>query len=297
VWFHFPFKFYLCFGLLVINPMRYGLTFILTLALCFSGQAILMRAFGARTAKSESNFFSSLARIQNGVREPQARIYLLGSSMTGRFPDRGSGFEGIANLGCDGGSAVDTLRAIDRGILPRAKWIVIEGNTLLRAISPRPSEVARAMEAPWFKLGRQIRAFSAASRPSTLLYGQLLSHKTGRFPPPGEGLPISHHPLLRYEPVSLSPSEIQLVDECADIVTRLRAAGSRFLIVFLPPGAPPDSPNFRIPLALAVRAGIPFWDLTKELPQGAVRFTDGVHMDARSAAATVDSIRGVLGKP
>jgi hypothetical protein len=30
--------------------------------------------------------------------------------------------------------------------------------------------------------------------------------------------------------------------------------------------------------------------MTHELPPDAVRFTDGVHMDARSAAATVDAI-------
>lgn len=270
--------------------MPYFFSLLLTLAACFGVQALAFRAVGGRTAKSESNFFSSLARIQNGVREPQARIYLLGSSLTGRFPDRGSGFEEVANLGCDGGSAVDTLRAIDCGTLPKPEWLVIEGNTLYRATGSGQSEVARALDTPWFKFGRQFSSFSAAARPSMFLYGQLLARRTGQFAPPGESLPLTSVPLLPQARMELADEEDELVNECAAILVRLDKTGCRALVVFLPPGAPKESPNYRVSCELAARAGVEFWNLAEGLPEGAVRFTDGIHMDARSASATLGTI-------
>jgi hypothetical protein len=69
----------------------YATAFVLMLATCFGGQWYALRMSGGRTVKSEPNYFSSLARIQSGVRE-SPRIMLLGLSMTGRLADRaGSG--------------------------------------------------------------------------------------------------------------------------------------------------------------------------------------------------------------
>lgn len=99
--------------------MRYPLILAITLALCFAAQSLALHLSGGRTAKSESNFFSSIGRIQAGA-QGKPEVMVLGSSITGRLPDRTQGFHGWANMGCDGGSAVDALRAMDAGILPTA---------------------------------------------------------------------------------------------------------------------------------------------------------------------------------
>ena len=100
--------------------MRYALPFALTLALLFTVQTLALRAVGGRTAKSESNFFSSVGRIQAGT-TGKVDAMMLGSSITGRLPDKAQGYAGWANMGCDGGSAVVTLRAMDKGLLPAAE--------------------------------------------------------------------------------------------------------------------------------------------------------------------------------
>lgn len=272
--------------------MPYALTLTLTLAACFALQSLALRASGGRTVKSESNFFSSVARIQTGLRgEPET--LLLGSSITGRLPDRSGGFAGVANMGIDGGSAADTLRAIDRGIMACPPRMVVEGNTLYRAVGHPPGEVAVAMESGWFKIGRDIPNLGATARPSAFFYSWLMERKHGG-PAAGdrEGLPLATRPRVP------EPAEAPVLDEAADglvtelsgILERLKERGCRITLVFMPPGAAADSLNRRIPLAIACRAGVMWWDLNEELPEGSVRFTDGVHMSPSSASATMTTL-------
>jgi hypothetical protein len=51
----------------------------------------------------------------------------------------------------------------------------------------------------------------------------------------------------------------------------------------IPPGAEVDSVQMRIPKAVAAQSGIPWWDLTENLPPDSVTFSDGLHLDAASA--------------
>lgn len=273
--------------------MNYALSLVFVLAACFGAQSLALRAVGGRTTKSESNYFSSLGRIQAGaLGNPE--VMLLGSSITGRLPDRANGFDGFANMGCDGGSALDALRAMDRGILPNAPWIVIEANTLHLALAGRPSEVAAAMERPWFRAGMNFSGVSAYSRPSAFLYSRLLAGKIGGFGTEG-GLPdlgVSSLPA----PVTESPgtplaeAEENLVREMVAILGNLRSRGTRAVIVWLPPArGNPGVPDWLLELAL--RADVPFWDLGQEAQPGTVSLTDGVHMSAPSAARTVNTLR------
>ena len=91
--------------------MNYPSILVLSLAACFGLQSLALHLVGGRTAKSESNFFSSIARIQTGAAEPVAEVFLVGSSLTGRFPSRSAEFPDVANLGCDGENAAVVMRA------------------------------------------------------------------------------------------------------------------------------------------------------------------------------------------
>jgi hypothetical protein len=265
--------------------MRYSFILALTLAACFGIQSLALRAVGGKTNKSESNFFSSLARIQSGIRD-HPEIMLLGSSMTGRLPDRNQGFPGVANLGCDGSSAVDTLRAMDEGKLPMAPVLIIEGNTLYRAVSGTRTEIARAIDSPWFKVGSQVRNLSATARPAAFAYSNLMARKLGTANQDLQILKTKSSPEILNGPApALDEAEARLIHDLAAVIGRLQKRGSRFLITVIPPGGTSDSAYVRLPMALALEARVPYWNIHSELPQDFISYTDGLHMSPRSAAA------------
>lgn len=273
--------------------MRYTLTLTFTLGLCFAAQSLALHLSGGRTAKSESNFFSSIGRIQAGARG-KAEVMVLGSSITGRLPDRAQGFPGVANMGCDGGSAVDALRAMDAGILPTAPKLIIEANTLQLALDPRPTEVGMAMRRPWFQVGQRIPNLAAYARPAAFFYSKLLARRIGGFDS-GEGyadLGVTSRPARITNPVSATPTEREneRIDEISSILSRLRSKGSEAVLVWLPPARGDGSPPPPWILEMARRSGVPYWDLGQEALPGTVTLTDGVHMAAPSAARTMTSL-------
>lgn len=278
--------------------MNYSLTLTLALAACFGLQTLALHLVGGRTTKSESNFFSSIARIQTGAAEPLAEVFLAGSSLTGRFPSRTEEFPEVANMGCDGGSAAVVMRAIDKGILPLPPILVIEGNTLYREQGGGKSLVAEIMDSPWFGVGRKVTNLGATARPSAFAYSILLERKVGRADEGGK-LPLPEAAIAMIPPPGLEPlpeKAASVVAELAAITARFRERGCRMLIVQLPPGAAPEKMNTRMPYELSRVTGIPILDLSKDLPPGSVRYTDGIHMTPASAAAALRSILAALDK-
>ncbi len=256
-------------------------------------QSVALHAVGGRTAKSESNFFSSIGRIQAGAKgEPE--FMFLGSSITGRLPDRTQGFEGTANMGCDGGSAVDVLRAMDQGILPAAPHLIIEANTLQLALDSKPTEIASAMRAKWFQVGLQIPNLAAYSRPAAFLYSQLLELKIGSFQSDSrmKDLGATSHPRIPSpnRRLILSEHQTQLISEVGAILERLRKRGSDALIIWLPPRRSDGSPPPEWILELARISNVPYWDLGQEAATGTVTLTDGVHMAPPSASRAMVSM-------
>lgn len=277
--------------------MRYVLPFLITLALCFTAQSLALRAVGGRTAKSESNFFSSIGRIQAGtVGRPE--IMVLGSSITGRLPDRAQGFPGVANMGCDGGSAVDALRAMDQGILPIAPWIVIEANTLQLALKSEPTEISKAMRGQWFRAGMKFPCLSSYARPSAFFYSKLLAKRTGDTGTSDltADLGIASKPALPSVDAAakLTAEQQALAEEINGILHRLETKGSRFLFVWLPPARSDGSPPPPWILETARRSRALWWDAGQEAAPGTVTLTDGVHMAAPSAARTTVSLLNAL---
>ncbi|MEO7098026.1 MAG: hypothetical protein ABI162_01600 [Luteolibacter sp.] len=265
----------------------------LTLAACFGLQSIALRAVGGRTEKSESNFFSSIGRIQAGA-QGHVDVMVLGSSITGRLPDRAQGVPGVANMGCDGGSAVDALRAMDVGILPTAPCIILEANTLQLALDEKPTEIGRAMKRPWFKVGLKTSGLSAYARPSAFFYSKLLARRTGGFGSiePGADLEVSSRPeaVTNNTSVALTARQDELIGEISAILGRLRTKGCRTMIVWLPPARRDGSAPPPWILEMAHQSQIPYWDLGQEAAPGTVTLTDGVHMAAPSAARTMVSL-------
>jgi hypothetical protein len=276
--------------------LSYLIPFVLALAACFGIQAVALRAVGGRTSKSESNYFSSLGRIQAGT-VGKADVMLLGSSITGRLPDRSQGFGGFANMGCDGGSAVDALRAMDRGFLPTSPVLVIEANTLHLALQSKPSEVGAAMERPWFQAGMRVPAISAYARPSAFFYSVLLARKIGGFgdPTANEDLQVESLPThLAAHAVELATDERTLIEELVPLLRRLQQKGCRTVFVWLPPGRQRGSPVAPWIETLLAESGSEWWDLGTEANRESVVLTDGVHMAAPSASRTVRSLRKAL---
>jgi hypothetical protein len=275
--------------------MKYTLALLIVFIGCIGLQAIALRASGGKTLKSESNYFSSLARFQTESQGTPA-IMLLGSSMTGRLGDRAEKVKTIANFGCDGGSAVVALRAIDEGRLPLAPMLVIEGNTLAYELEHRGRDITAAIQSPHFRLGCAASQLGATARPAAFAYSWLMARQSQAAPSSSNAsLPITHKP--RHLPISAMPlldeKSQALVAEITAILSRLRGRGSEAIVVMLP-GVPADFPPREIAIALACRAEIPWWDLTENLPPAAVHFTDGLHLDAVSAQKVMMTLRQEL---
>lgn len=274
--------------------MSYLIPLLSTLAICFGLQSAALRGVGGRTSKSESNFFSSLGRIQAGAMG-SPEMMLLGSSITGRLPDRAQGFPGVANLGCDGGSAVDVLRAMDEELLPVAPVLVIEVNYLHRALDPTPSEVGSVIGKPWFRTGLRFPQISAYARPSAFVYSALLERRIGPASGLGRdrGLNVASRP-RRLDVPSVSGigySERRLIDELVPRLKRLQQRSCRLVFVWLPPGRPDGAALPAWIEVLIAESGSEWWDLSTAVDPKLVELTDGVHMAADSAARTVISLQ------
>jgi len=279
--------------------MSYILLVLFALVGCFGLQALALKAVGGRTTKSESNFFSSIGRIQAGtVGKPE--VMLLGSSITGRLPDRANGFEGFANMGCDGGSAIDALKAMDSGILPIAPVVVIEANTLSKALDPTPSEVGAAMGKPWFRIGMRIPALSSYARPSAFAYSALLGQRIGIYgdPESNDGLGVTSKPSAPppTTEATLTDDEKALIKELVPLLARLRAKGTSFIFAWLPPAREGNPPPPGWILRLVSESGSLWWDIGSEASPELVTLTDSIHMSAPSAARTVITLREGLSK-
>jgi hypothetical protein len=272
--------------------MRYFLILILTLAACFGVQALALQMSGGRTLKSESNFFSSVGRIQAGA-HAQQDIMVLGSSITGRLPDVAQGFSGISNMGCDGGNGIDSLRAIDKGILPSAPWIFVEANTLKLSLNPKPTEISRTMEGSWFQYGIEHPSISAYARPAAFFYSKLLSKKIGTYASTdadrGFGFTALPSPAVAPQNPDLTATQQALIAEVSEIISRLRNKGSEVIFVWLPPARVDDHQLTWI-LTMAAVSKSYWWDLGQSVPKEEIKLTDSVHMDATSATRTTGEL-------
>jgi hypothetical protein len=279
--------------------LRYPIALVLVLAACFGAQSLALRKTGGKTLKSESNYFSSMARLQTEARG-NPRVLLLGSSMIARLSGHADPALRVGNIGCDGGSAVVTLRAMDRGELPTAPLLVVEANSLAFELEGRGHEIGAAIGSAMFRFGSRVPNFSATARPAAFAYSILVASTSDYNLTMGNAKGLS----LPSEPGVLSPAPMPqldskaaaLVEEIAGILQHLEMRGSKILLVMLPPGAPEDSAQTRIPRAIAAKSGVGWWDLNQGLPKETVGYTDGLHLDPASAQKVMETLEDGWGR-
>lgn len=276
----------------MISTRKYLAIVVVMLACCFMAQMYALHLCGGRPGKCESNYFSSLGRIQAAsVGKPE--VLFLGSSITGRLQDRSQGYGDAANMGCDGGSAVDALRAIDHGILPSAPWIVIEANTLHLALTKKTSEISKTMQTKWFQVGMHVPCLASYARPSAFFYSKLLSKRIGSSADLSktEGLSVTSKP-AKVEQMTdgeILPEQRILGSEITTLIKRIESKGSRVMIVWLPPGRKTAAAPAWI-LDVAKQSDCYWWDLGQDAPANEIELTDGVHMAVPSASRTSVSL-------
>ncbi len=256
---------------------------------CLAAQALWLATLGP-AGRAESNYFSSLLRLQAAARG-QNRLCVVGSSITGRLPGREVGREGVANLGIDGGSMADGLKLLNAGVMRPAPLVIVETNTLQAALEQGPSRLTATAGGLWFRAGVHVPAIGAAARPSALLYERLL-----RRPAAVEGEPF----MLESAPKVLEPlgprleaAQQERLDDIIRHCVALREQGVKLCLVEYPAG--PVRPEFAAIQGPAIatisgRAGVPFVDLSEALPRGELHFTDRVHLAPDSAARILTTL-------
>jgi hypothetical protein len=274
----------------ILQGTRYCSTAAGILILCLTIQTVLLFANPDRPKKSESNFFSSIARLQTGI-APLPRIMLLGSSMTGRLPDRAMGWEKVANLGCDGGSAVTVLRAIADCKFPAPEAVIIEANTLVMGLKSQQSEIDEAIDSSWFWLGVRFPQVGAIGRPASIAYSQLLARRLGSYVKTSRPANTPVPPATAWHTVLLlSPEAENTAARLCDLFNRVRSRSVKIAIVQLPCRREQRTDWIDIVREVSRRTGAAFIDAANRLPAGSLRFTDDVHMDAATASLCLDYI-------
>jgi hypothetical protein len=270
----------------------YCVAFFLTLFACLAAQAAGLYASNGRTLKGESNFFSSMARLQTGL-SPTPSIMLVGSSMMGRLPDRSAGWDGVANLGCDGGSAVTAIRAIAAGTFPAPTAVIVEANTLRMGIVGRPGEIDRAIQSAWFWAGVHVRQLGATARPAALVYSALLSRRVGKYVGlAGRAVGRQGPPVPWPTSVALSPEAERAAADVYDLLAQVQRRGVKVMLVRLPCRQERSGDWLDVAREASRRTGCVFLDLEDRLGSANLQFTDDVHMDSASAAACLDEMLG-----
>lgn len=250
--------------------------------------------FGWKSSKTESNYFTSLARFQAAASGAPAEVTLVGSSISGRLPGKEADNPAAANLGTDGGCLADGMRMLVEGRIKAGKWVILETNTIERAVKYEASPILKAVGGPVFQAGARIPLFSYQARPSGMLYNGLLKR-------PPAGATLQHFPFNRSVlPKGIQPRdgvEKKQLDELIHMIATLRASGSRVILVEYP-SAPirPEGREItdRATAYVAEVADVPFVNLDQQIPHEDLQFTDGVHLAPGSAREIVDSLQAFI---
>ncbi len=259
------------------------------LVLCFAMQAACYYGLGWKTGKGESNYFSTLGRFQAAA-HPAAEIAFAGSSITGRLPGREAGNQRIANLGSDGGPALDGMRMLVAGKIALPRWLVIETNTMYGGVGFGESLISRNGQGPWFLIGSRCPLLGASARPSAMFYARLLRRSS-----------TLHGPTI---PLVMSAPEHAVVEDITDLekqrlqqylaaIADLRSKGVRILLVKIPAGAMKDRDRRLVSWSISEiqrDQTIGYIDVDAQISREHLVFTDGVHMAPESAAMVLTSV-------
>lgn len=267
---------------------------VVAMIVCFGIQGLAFYKFDAAALKAESNYYSSLGRIQR-ARAPSACIALIGSSITGRMPGREAGNLDVANLGADGGSPLDGMELLQERIVAQPGWVVVEVNTLFNQIGFKRVPVVAGAKGLWFRIGAEAPLLGASARPSGMLYSKLLNR--GRYsmanPFPVPDLP-RRFTGPEAPPAGFSEPEAERLEILVRGLKELQSRRVRLLLVNYPASIMSERESGLMMAAVSRfgrETGACFLDLSKDIPRDQLVFTDPVHLGPESAARVLETIR------
>jgi hypothetical protein len=238
--------------------------------------------------KTESNYFSNRARLQHASAITEPEVTFVGSSITGRLPCQDD--KSLMNLGFDGGSSLEGLRALKDGQFRCGKVCFIEVNRLISAF-----DASENVRISWLdQVSHVIPNLKSDNRPSSLMYRSLLQMRDRKQPlvasrdvvilPWEKPLAIIDQPESRNRAIKFQ--------EISEIIRAL-ADRTRVILVFYPVGYtsidwPAGSPDDG--KALAASLSLEFIDLHEMTFNPPLQFSDSTHLDEASAVYVRDCL-------
>jgi hypothetical protein len=265
-------------------------------AVCIGLQSLAYFGFNWKTGKGESNYFSTLGRFQVAA-HPAARVALAGSSISGRIPGREAGFHDIANLGADGGAAIDAITLITRGKIETPEWLIIEANTMHGGVTEGESTLVKAAQGAWFSVGGKLPLLGHTARPSAMLYAALLRRPvalTGEdFPvtPDRVGIPQNKN-AFRF-----TDGEKKRLRQYERELGVLQGKGCKLIIATFPAGDMTEREDWLMRKSIAElvhRYPMTYLDLKQQIPRDRLLFTDSVHLAPKSATDVLATIKAAI---
>lgn len=266
-----------------------------SMLLCFCFQALFVYGLDWKTGKGESNYFSTLSRFQAAAEGP-AKIAFAGSSITGRLPGREIGNVDIANLGSDGGPALDGLKLLSTGRVALPQWVVIETNTLYGGIGFQESLVLRNTQGQWFMVGSRITLLSASARPSAMLYQKLLRRPKVLT---SDSFSIRATKLSLNDKIVFTKAEQERYEEYEKSVNMLLEKGVKVILMQFPAGRMRDKEKKLVDYTvskLTETGKASYVNMEVQIPREKLAFTDGVHLNPESAAKVLSSVASYIRK-
>lgn len=242
-------------------------------------------------SKGESNFFSSRARSQAALYS-DAKIVLLGSSITGRIPNCDSGNNLIANFGADGKTFESGFSWLYQRGVRTGDFIFIETNMIHGMTNSDFPPITQ-----WENLGAKIPLLRANYRPSGLLYSLLRNYRDADDKIRTSIQDFDYKAFLRMDGSVFEPDASH-----ADLLAQLKKikqSGANIIFVEYPSGRRSlESMQNRLPLILWLRKelDIPFYDFTSMLGNNKITLSDGVHLDSKSAYAFAEILAKISSK-
>jgi hypothetical protein len=264
----------------------------IALSLCFAAQACLYYLLNAGTGKGESNYFSTLSRFQAAA-APAAKIAFAGSSITGRIPGREAGNDKIANLGSDGGPALDGIRMLVDDSIASPRWLVIETNTLYGRVGYGETLISGCAKRPWFYVGASIPLLGASARPTAMLYSKLLNRPKVLTGEPFLVMPDVTADVEGKAVEDFSEGEKMLFHDYVDGIEQLQKRGVKIVLVNYPAGEISEHEKILMEVTLfefKKRFPVIYLNLAKQISRDSLHFTDSVHLGPESAARILSTI-------
>lgn len=241
-----------------------------------------------KAAFAESSGEANRIRLEAWEYEPRRPNVLVGSSFSGRLlPEdfKDSPLDPISNLAFDGSGPEVGLRLL-AGQNPPPKNVLLEVHRVSKAWTRRDADLLASRGGPGDWLRRSVPGLRANTRPSTLLFSWVKSHRGG-------GRPVDAFAGEATEPTG--PVVYENEPDCASLARvlsmarDLSARGSRVALVRLPVGTenPPATNSADAVSCLAAAWEFPLLDVNREATRRGMvmAYTDGRHLDAPSARA------------